>query len=84
MNEQTRIQEWLLETVRLMVDRPDDVTVQPIPGESAIAFRVGVHATDIGKIIGKTGRTARSLRTIGTAIAMAHQGRFTLDIVQQP
>ena len=82
MSEHERIRLWLLETVRLMVDRPDDVTVQPIPDNNAIAVRVSVHSSDIGKMIGKTGRTARSLRTIGTAIAMAHGTRFMLDIVE--
>lgn len=79
MDERKRIQEWLLETVRLMVDCPADVTVQALEGEG-ISLRVRVRHDDIGKLIGKTGRTARALRTIGTAIAMAHGTRFGLDI----
>jgi predicted RNA-binding protein YlqC (UPF0109 family) len=82
MTEQERIQQWLLETVRLMVDRPDDVKVQPTGTGDSISLRVSVHPSDIGKMIGKTGRTARSLRTIGTAIAMAHRTRFALDIIE--
>jgi hypothetical protein len=82
MTEQERIKQWLLETVRLMVDRPEDVTVESIAGDP-IALRVSVHPTDIGKIIGKAGFTARSFRIIGTAIAMTHGARFTLDIVER-
>ena len=81
MREQERISQWLLETIRLMVDQPGDVTVQPVAGD-APTFRVTVHESDIGKVIGKQGRTARSLRTILSAIAMAHGGRFALDIVE--
>ena len=55
MAEHERILGWLLETVRLMVDKPDDVTVRPILGENAIVLRVNVHSSDIGKIIGSTG-----------------------------
>jgi len=82
MNEQTRVEAWLLETVRLMADRPDDVTVQPVAGDLP-TLRISVHTSDIGKVIGKQGRTARSLRTITSAIAMAHGGRFALDIVER-
>jgi uncharacterized protein len=82
MTEQERIKQWLLETIRLMVDRPDDVTVEQI-AEDFIALRISVHQSDIGKVIGKQGRAARSLRTIVTAIAMTHGTRFALDIVQQ-
>ena len=82
MTEQERIRQWLLETVKLMVDQPADVTVQPVAGDAA-TLRVLVNHADIGKVIGKQGRTARSLRTILSAIAMAHGGRFALDIVEQ-
>jgi uncharacterized protein len=81
MNEGDRIQVWLTETVRLMVDRPDDVIVHKAEG-GVMTLRVCVHSTDVGKIIGKQGRTARSLRTISSAIAMAHGARVALDIVE--
>ena len=82
MREQERIHAWLLETVRLMVDHPDEGTVQPVDGQLP-TLQISVHQSDIGKVIGKQGRTARSLRTIVGAIAMAHGGRVALDIVEQ-
>jgi predicted RNA-binding protein YlqC (UPF0109 family) len=82
MNEHERIRQWLLETVRLMVDRPEDVTVQELGTDGLIDVRVSVHPSDIGKLIGKTGRTARSLRVIGAAIATTHGTGFALDIVE--
>lgn len=82
MTEQERIRQWLLETVKLMVDQPADVTVQPVAGDAA-TLRLFVNHADIGKVIGKQGRTARSLRTILSAIAVTHGGRVALDIVEQ-
>ena len=84
MAEQERIKQWLLETVRLMVDRPDDVTVEPIVVGDLVGLRIGVHPSEIGKVIGKQGRTAGSLRTIVTVIGRAQGARFALDIVEQP
>jgi len=63
-----------------MADHPDDVRVEVI---SSDALRLTVHASDIGKMIGKQGRTARSLRTILGAIGMAHGTRYSLDIVER-
>ena len=77
MVEQECVKQWLLETVRLMVDRSQ------FAGD-LVALRIGVHLSDIGKVIGKQGRTAGSLRTIVTAIGMTHGTRFALDIVEQP
>jgi len=79
MTDLERIKSWLLETVRLMVDTPDAVRVETI---SPTALRIRVHHSDIGKIIGKTGRTARSIRTILGAIGMAQGTRYALDIVE--
>jgi len=79
MNDQARIHAWLLETTRLMVDHPEQVRVELI---SPTALRITVSHSDIGKMIGRTGRTARSIRTILGAIGMAHGSRYALDIVE--
>jgi uncharacterized protein len=80
-----RVKVWLRETIMLMVDHPAEVKVSngPIDGYSLIV-RVEVHPEDIGKIIGKQGRNARSLRTMLLAIGHTQSHYFTLDIVQQP
>jgi predicted RNA-binding protein YlqC (UPF0109 family) len=74
-----RIAEWLRETIRFMVDSPDAVVVMPVPQPSGVVLVVTVAKTDFGKVIGQTGRTARSLRIILTAMAMKHGGRIGLD-----
>jgi uncharacterized protein len=56
--------------------------VEPVAGD-LLTLRVSVHPSDIGKVIGKQGRSARSLRTISSAIGMAHKTRFGLDIIER-
>jgi hypothetical protein len=81
MTDVEPIKQWLLETVRLMVDRPEDVTVEPLAGDLP-TLQVSVHQFDIGKVIGKQGRTARALRTMVAAIGMVRGTRWALDIVE--
>jgi len=72
----------LLTVVRSLVDRPDDVKVECLPGESALTFRVLAHPADMGKLIGVNGRTARALRIILGANAARLKRNLSLDIVQ--
>lgn len=72
----------MLEIVRALVDQPDDVTVELIEDSGTTVIRLRVAHQDIGKVIGKQGRTARSLRTILGAASMKLHHRFALDIVE--
>ena len=80
MAEAEQVQQWLLITARMMVDHPDDVRVELIGTSERIALMLHVHPSDVGKMIGKAGRTGRALRTIGGAITQASSKWFTLDI----
>lgn len=71
------------EIARSLVDVPADVVVEAIPDGDATLLRLKVNPTDVGKVIGKQGRTARSLRTILSAAAMKTKSRFTLDIYEE-
>ncbi|MFZ0515588.1 MAG: KH domain-containing protein [Acidobacteriaceae bacterium] len=66
-----------------MVDKPGEVVVVASSGERGTNLRLKVHPTDVGKIIGKQGRTARSLRTILGAISVKVGHRYYLDIVEE-
>jgi predicted RNA-binding protein YlqC (UPF0109 family) len=68
--------------VRALVDQPDDVKVDLIDDNGSTVIRLRVAHQDIGKVIGKQGRTARSLRTILGAASMKLHHRFALDIVE--
>jgi predicted RNA-binding protein YlqC (UPF0109 family) len=65
-----------------LVDKPDHVTVEVIEESASTVLRLRVAPEDIGKVIGKQGRTARSIRTIPSAASMKLQHRFSLDILE--
>jgi uncharacterized protein len=65
-----------------LVDDPDSVVVEAIAEGDATVIRLRVSPTDVGKVIGKQGRTARSMRTILSAASMKLKHRFSLDIVE--
>ncbi|WP_309686700.1 KH domain-containing protein [Armatimonas sp.] len=67
--------------VKALVDSPDDVQVDEIPGEEATTYEVRVAADDLGKVIGKQGRIANALRTIVKAIAMKDKRKVYVEIV---
>jgi predicted RNA-binding protein YlqC (UPF0109 family) len=67
---------------RALVDSPENVSVEAFKDGDGTLLRLRVAATDVGKVIGKQGRTARSLRTILSAASMKMKHRFTLDIVE--
>ena len=73
----------LLSTIaRALVDDTGAVKVEVQTAQDSNVLRLYVAPTDIGKLIGKQGRTARSLRTIMSAASMKLQTRFALDIVE--
>lgn len=77
-----QMKHLILEIVRALVDQPDDVSVELIQDRDATVIRLRVAHQDIGKVIGKQGRTARSLRTILGAASMKLHHRFSLDILE--
>lgn len=68
--------------VRALVDYPDMVKVNEIPGEKTVVYELKVGEGDLGKVIGKEGRTAKSLRTIVTAASMKAGKRAVLEILE--
>lgn len=70
------------EIAKALVDAPENVTVQALQDGESTVLRLSVAPGDIGKVIGKQGRTARSLRTILAAASMKRKHRFALDIVE--
>jgi predicted RNA-binding protein YlqC (UPF0109 family) len=76
------IAQTLTDITRLMVDRPEDVMVQIIGSEPNTVLKLAVHTTDVGKVIGKQGGTARALRTIIQATAATAKVKLALDIAE--
>ena len=76
------MQQLMGEIVKALVDEPEAVQVEAIPDGDVTVLRLRVAPSDIGKVIGKQGRTARCLRTILGAASMKHRHRFSLDIIE--
>lgn len=74
--------DLVTEIARALVDNPDGVSVEALPDGDGTVLRLHVAPSDIGKVIGKQGRTARSLRTILAAASMKMKHRFSFDIVE--
>lgn len=67
---------------RALVDNPDDVQVKAVDGEQASILELTVNPDDLGKVIGKKGRTAKSIRTLLGAAGVKRNKRFTLEILE--
>ena len=66
---------------RQLVDAPDDVHVEEIPEGRETIYELRVAPADLGKVIGRQGRTVRALRTLVSAAAARHQTRAVLEIL---
>lgn len=69
--------------VKSIVDFPENVSVTQIDGESTIVFELRVRQDDVGKVIGKKGRTINSIRTLVNATAAKSNMRAMLEIVEE-
>lgn len=65
-----------------LVDKPDEVQVTQVEGDQATILELKVAKEDLGKVIGKQGRTAKALRTILAAAAGKAEKRFSLEIIE--
>ena len=74
---------WLTDTIDGLVDDAEETTVVMAPCDGGAVFHVHASKIDIGKVIGKQGRTARSLRTVLQAIGTTQNRRYCLDIVEE-
>ncbi len=76
------MKELVEQIAKALVDSPDEVSVQAVEGEQTTVLELRVAQSDLGKVIGKQGRTARSIRTILSAAGMKLKKRFTLEILE--
>ena len=67
---------------KALVDDPDGVEVREVPGERETVLRLSVSPADLGKVIGRQGRTAKSIRTILAAAGSRARKRVVLEIVE--
>ena len=67
---------------KALVDNPDEVKVSEIEGERTSVIELAVAKEDLGKVIGKQGRTARAMRTLLTAASTKLNKRSVLEIIE--
>ena len=75
------MKELIEDIAKALVDIPDEVSVRSIEGTQLTVLELKVAPSDLGKVIGKQGRTALSIRTILGAAGMKLKHRFTLEII---
>jgi predicted RNA-binding protein YlqC (UPF0109 family) len=76
------MKELIEDIAKALVDIPEEVVVRVVEGEQVTVLELRVAQSDLGKVIGKQGRTARSIRTILGAAGMKLNRRFTLEILE--
>lgn len=67
---------------RALVDHPEEVQVKSVQGAQVVVLELRVHPEDLGKVIGRQGRTAKAIRTLLGAGGMKQHKRFTLEILE--
>jgi uncharacterized protein len=76
------VKELVEDIARALVDDPSQVTVTEVAGEQVTVLELRVAPADLGKVIGKQGRTARSIRTLLGACGVKLNRRFNLEILE--
>jgi uncharacterized protein len=82
MSDGNGVKTLVEDIAKALVDAPDGVSVNEIAGEHATVFELRVAEGDVGKVIGKQGRTARSIRTLLGAVGTKLDRRFSLEILE--
>lgn len=75
-----RDQQFLEYVVKSLVDNPDDVKIDRTVDEMGVLLKLSVHRDDMGKIIGRSGATAKAIRTILRVVGMKNDARVNLKI----
>ena len=76
------MKDLISEIAQALVDRPEEVSVSEVEGGQTLILELKVAKEDIGKIIGKRGRTAQAIRTILSAASGKAKKRIVLEIVE--
>jgi hypothetical protein len=76
------MKDLITEIVQALVDQPEEVSVNEIGGSYTTMLEVSVAKTDMGKVIGKQGRTAQAIRTLLSAASGKTRKRYILEIME--
>ena len=76
------MKDLLIQIVKALVDNPEQVQITEIEGRQTVVLELRVDKSDMGKVIGKQGRTANAIRTLLNAASGKVGKRFVLEIVE--
>ncbi len=76
------VRDLVLSMARCLVDTPESVGVEAVDGDGGTQLKLTVAPGEVGRVIGKQGRTARSIRTILSGISVKMNHRISLDIIE--
>ena len=76
------MKELIEYVVKALVDHPDDLRIAEIEGERTIVFELRCHPADVGKVIGKSGKTVGAIRTLLSTVAARQNRRAMLEVVE--
>jgi len=76
------VKDLVEQIAKALVDQPDRVQVKEVEGEQTTVLELRVAQEDLGKVIGKQGKTARAVRTLLAAAGMKVRKRFVLEILE--
>ena len=76
------MKDLILIIAKSLVDKPDEVELNEIRGDKTTVFELHVAKDDLGKVIGKQGKTARAIRVILNATATKLKKRAVLEIIE--
>lgn len=76
------MKELIEYVVKALVDHPDDLRIAEIEGERTIVYELRCHPEDVGKVIGKSGKTVGAIRTLLSTVASRQNKRAMLEVVE--
>ncbi len=82
MAKQEQDQEFIEFVVKMLVDRPEDVTTERSVDEMGVLITLKVNPQDLGQVIGRQGQTAKALRTLLRVVGAKHHARVNLKIYE--
>ena len=82
VNSEGVVKNLVMTMVKALVDKPDEVSLREVEGEKTTVLELRVAKEDLGKVIGKQGKTAKAMRTILNAMATKLKKRAVLEIIE--
>ena len=76
------MKELIEYVIKTLVDHPDELRIAEIEGERTVVFELRCHPDDVGKVIGKSGKTVGALRTLLSTVAARQNRRAMLEVVE--